>query len=106
MRLNSSLIGRVLRLFVFFLTLPILASGQAKFIPPRITELVDETKLTPLRGNTHPLTRPEFDTGGAPPSLPMERMLLVLKRSPEQEAALQELLDEQQDKSSPNYHKW
>ncbi len=106
MRPNSSLICRFLRLFVLFLTLPILASGQAKFIPPRITELVDETKLTPLRGNTHPLTRPEFDTGGAPPSLPMERMLLVLKRSPEQEAALQELLDEQQDKSSPNYHKW
>ena len=36
----------------------------------------------------------------------MERMLLVLKRSPEQESALQKLLDDQQDKSSPNYHKW
>jgi hypothetical protein len=36
----------------------------------------------------------------------MERMLLVLKRSPEQEAALRRLLDDQQDKASPNYHKW
>jgi subtilase family serine protease len=36
----------------------------------------------------------------------MQRMLLVLKRSPPQEAALRKLLDDQQDKSSPNYHKW
>ena len=36
----------------------------------------------------------------------MERMLLVLKRSPEQEDALKKLLDDQQDKSSPDYHQW
>jgi subtilase family serine protease len=36
----------------------------------------------------------------------MQRMLLVLKRSPEQESALLSLLDSQQDKHSPNYHKW
>lgn len=35
----------------------------------------------------------------------MQRMLLVLKRSDQQEAALRQLLDEQH-KSSPNYHKW
>jgi hypothetical protein len=33
-------------------------------------------------------------------------MLLVLKRSDEQERALRKLLDDQQDKHSPNYHKW
>jgi hypothetical protein len=38
--------------------------------------------------------------------MPLDRMLLVLKRSPEQDAALLALLDEQQDKTSPNYHKW
>jgi hypothetical protein len=36
----------------------------------------------------------------------MERMLLVLKRSPAQELALQKLLDDQQDKASSSYHKW
>ena len=36
----------------------------------------------------------------------MQRMLLVLKRSPEQESALRKLLDDQQDKASPNYRKW
>ncbi len=36
----------------------------------------------------------------------MQRMLLVLKRSPEQEGALQRLLNDQQDKTSSNYHQW
>src|SRR5271166_4708578 len=70
------------------------------------THAVDESQLTTLKGNTHPLARPEFDLGTAPASLPMQRMLLVLKRSPEQETALRKLLDDQQDKHSPNYHKW
>jgi len=68
--------------------------------------MVDEARLTTLRGNTHPMARPEFDLGTAPASLPMERMLLVLKRSPEQELGLRKLLDDQQDKDSANYHKW
>jgi subtilase family serine protease len=33
-------------------------------------------------------------------------MLLVLKRNPEQEVAMRKLLDDQQDKLSPIYHKW
>jgi len=36
----------------------------------------------------------------------MERMLLLLSRSPEQEAALRQLLEEQQDSSSANYRQW
>jgi subtilase family serine protease len=36
----------------------------------------------------------------------MERMPLVLKRSDQQETALRKLLDDQQDKNSPHYHKW
>jgi subtilase family serine protease len=71
-----------------------------------ITQPVDGARLTVLNGNTHPLARPEFDQGTAPASLPMQRMLLVLKRSPEQESALRTLLDSQQDKASPNYHRW
>ena len=82
------------------------ASAQTSNVPPRITEVVNESKLTVLHGNTHPLAQPQFDRGPAPSDLPMERMQLVLKRSPEQEAALAKLMAEQQDKTSPNYHKW
>lgn len=59
-----------------------------------------------LRGNTHPLARAEFDRGAAPESLPMDRMQLVLKQSPAQEADLKKFLADLQDKSSSNYHKW
>jgi subtilase family serine protease len=88
------------------LIMPRLATAQGNFVRPRITDRVDETRLAVLQGSTHPLARAQFDQGAAPPNLPMDRMLLVLKRSPEQETALQDLLEQQQDKSSPNYHKW
>ncbi len=89
------------------LSIPALqASAQTNFVQPRITQAVDESQLTVLKHNTYPLARAEFDRGPAPASLPMENMLLVLKRSPEQEAALDKLMAEQLDKSSPNFHKW
>jgi len=67
---------------------------------------VNESALTPLRGNTHPLAQAQYDQGAAPPDLPMARMLLVLKRSDAQESALQALLDAQQDPNSASYHQW
>lgn len=85
--------------------LPLLAQ-QGGYVEPRITQPVNERQLTVLRGNTHPLARTQYDRGAAPSDLRMDRMLLVLKRSPEQETALLKLLDDQQDKGTPNYHKW
>lgn len=82
------------------------AWAQMKITPARITQAVDERNLVVLPGNVHPLARPEFDHGVAPLDLPMERMLLVLRRSPEQESTLLKLLDDQQDKSSPRYRQW
>ena len=85
------------------------ALSRAQTAPPKpalITQPIEESKLTVLRGNTYPLALAKYDRGAAPASLPMQRMLLVLKRSPELEASLVALLDQQQDKSSPNYHAW
>ena len=79
------------------------AHGQA---PPRVLEAVDNAKRVTLKGNVHPLARAEFDRGAAGDSLPMTRMLLLLKRSDAQETALQDYLGQQQDKSSPNFHRW
>ncbi len=71
-----------------------------------VTQAIDNNARTRLAGNVHPLARTEFDRGEAPPDLPMERMLLVLKRSAPQEAALRGLIDDQQNKSSANFHRW
>jgi len=93
--------------FLFFSSLLILnpthAQGQAQ---TRVVEAVDDAKRVTLPGNVHPLARAEFDRGAAPDALPMTRILLLLKRSDAQEAALQDYLEKQQDKSSPNYHQW
>ena len=75
-------------------------------VRPLITQRIDESRLKTLKGNTHPLARHEFDLGTAPASLPMERMLLVLRRSSDQQTALRRLLDVQQDKKSASYHEW
>jgi hypothetical protein len=93
--------------FAFVLFFSLMAAGQqAATVPARVTQAVNMENLVTLRGNTHPLARPEYDQGAAADSLPAERMLLVLQRSAEQEAALRKLLDEQQIKSSPNFHMW
>jgi hypothetical protein len=90
--------------FIFLSSLTTWA--QTANVSARITQPVDLERLVTLQGNTHPLARPEFDQGAAPDSLPTQRILLVLQRSAEQEAALRKLLDEQQIKSSPNFHRW
>jgi len=83
-----------------------LAGDAAPQVPSRIVERVDEMRVAHLHGNTHPLARGEFDQGKVDPQLPMERMILVLKRSPEQEAALEAFMARQLDPSSPDFHHW
>jgi len=82
------------------------ASAQTPPVRARITEAVDETNRVQLRGNVHPLARPEFDQGVVADSQPATRALLLLQRSPEQEAALRQLMDDQQNKASANFHAW
>ena len=72
----------------------------------RIVAPIEESTRVTLQGNMHMLAKAKFDRGIAPASLPMDRMLLLLSRSPAQETALEQLLAEQQDPSSPNYHAW
>ncbi len=82
------------------------AALQTANIPARITSAVDETNRVKVRGNVHPLARAEFDRGVAPAELPMQRMLLVLKRSGEQQAALSQLMADQYNTASPSFHQW
>ncbi len=88
------------------LVAPLAAFAQTNAVPARITAQINESNLTTLRGNTHPLARPQFDQGAVADSQPMRRMLLLLQRSPQQETALKTLIDQQQSKSSTNYHQW
>jgi subtilase family serine protease len=95
-------------LSVFSLLLSFTNSGYAQNIsvPPRVMQAVNPLEMVVLRGNTHPLARSEYDRGAVSDAMPMGRVLLLLQRSPDQEQALQQLLEQQQSKSSPNYHAW
>jgi len=97
---------KILPVLLLFALFPALISAQQNVVPARITQAIDNSKLTVLKGNTHFLAVPGFDRGPAPSNLPLNRMLLVLQRSAGQEAALEALIDQQQDKTSPNYHAW
>ena len=105
MRPTRSLLISIALLLVS-LVLSSIASAQSSPVRARVTQAVDMQNLITLRGNVHPLARPEFDQGVAPDDLPMERMLLVLQRGADQETALRQLLDDQQVKSSPRFHQW
>ena len=71
-----------------------------------ITEAINESTLVTLAGNTRPEATAANDRGAVADSLPMEHLWLQLRRSPEQEQALEKYLDELQDPKSPNYHHW
>ena len=82
------------------------SEAQASSAPSRVVERIDDTKLTLLRGNTYPSAKHEFDRGLVDPQLPMERIVMLLKRSPEQQAALESFMAQQYDPKSSNYHHW
>jgi len=92
------------------LTQPTLVAAQVQQAelanPARITQPVDDTILTTLKGNVHPLAKPQFDKGPANASLPADRMQLVLKRSSGQEIALRQFLGSLQNPNSAQYRKW
>ena len=81
-------------------------SAQTPAPASRIVQPIDESNRVVLTGNTYYLARASHDAGAAPASLPMQRMMLLLRRSPAQEASLEQLLADQQNAGSPNYHNW
>ena len=86
--------------------LPTRSLAQAPQAAQRITAAIDSQNLTVFHGNVHPLARGEFDQGAVADAQVLHRMLLLLQRSPEQEAALQQLLSDQQGRSSGRFQSW
>ncbi len=73
---------------------------------PRITQAIDDSAVIRVPHTTHPLATPANDRGRTEASLPMNRIVLLLKPNDQQQATLKKLLDSQQDSESPNYHQW
>jgi len=73
---------------------------------PLITERIDEAKLQRLAGNTRSEATAQNDLGVVPDNLAMEHMMLQLKRSPQQEQALAQTIEDLHNPKSANFHKW
>jgi subtilase family serine protease len=74
--------------------------------PDRISGAIDSDQVTTLRGNVHGMARPEFDLGRTNGGQLVSGLSLVFNPSPAQQKALDRLLSDQQNSTSPNYHKW
>jgi hypothetical protein len=72
----------------------------------RLTQPVNDHALVTLRGTVHPLANAANDRGAASPDMQLERLQLVLKRSPQQEATLRQLLSDMHTPGTANFHKW
>ena len=72
----------------------------------RIVDRIDESQLVALKGNTHPAANAKNDVGRVSPDLPMTDLIMVLSRSPEQQAAFDKFVAGQYDPTSPDFHQW
>ena len=81
-------------------------AGKAQEKRALITEEINETHLTSLAGNTRPEANAANDRGAVSPDFQFDHMLLLLKRAPELELALQQFIDDLHNPHSPSYHKW
>jgi subtilase family serine protease len=72
----------------------------------RIPSPIDATQLVRLHSSLHPLARPESIQSHLNSNVVIHGVSLIFKRSADQQSALEKLLAEQQDPSSPQYHKW
>jgi len=97
--------NRIVLMIILGSTLSAAIFAQAP-ATPLVTRAIDESKLVALHGNVHPLANPLNDAGLTPDSTPANRLLLVLRRSPDQESALQQYIDDIHRPESANYHHW
>ncbi len=72
----------------------------------RIAQTVDDNQRVALPGNISPRIDSAVDQGEVPAAMPLSYVTLILQPTAAQQAALTQLLAEQQDPSSPNYHAW
>ncbi len=82
------------------------ALSGASSAPDQITDPINDNDVIATPGNTRPEATAANDRGRMPDDFPLDHLILLLRRSPQRERQLQQLLGELEDPSSPNYHHW
>ncbi|MGD0802120.1 MAG: Ig-like domain repeat protein, partial [Terracidiphilus sp.] len=76
---------------------------------PRVQGSVDESARVVLHGNVHPFIQAGLigsDQGAVEDSMPAGRMLLLLQRSPDQQEALTDFIQNAHTPGSASFHHW
>lgn len=72
----------------------------------RISGAINSGETVVLAGNVAAQAQAQYDRGMVEVSMPMPYIVMQMQPSAQQQAALNRLLAEQQDRASANYHKW
>jgi len=96
----------ILKPVAFFLTVGVSLCAFSQARPTnRISQAIDDRETVALQGNVRPLLQKATDQGRMDGGTRLQ-ISMSFKRTAAQEADLEKLLAEQQDRSSGNYHKW
>jgi uncharacterized protein (TIGR03437 family) len=106
MKTPNSCLRKMLQYYTVVVVGLVLPLSPLEGRPTRITGHISNEERVVLRGNVNPKAQPQFDKGPVEPSMKLPYITLMLKPSAGQQAALEQLLTEQQDRTSSQYHKW
>ena len=92
-------------IFAGFVTFGVRPRLAATAVQDRVGE-IDNSSFAVIRDNVRRQARPQYDRGPIDGSFRLDNVTMTFKPSAGQQAALDKLLGEQLDPSSPNYHHW
>jgi subtilase family serine protease len=87
-------------------SLPGVCTAQNAEIADRVLQPVDTTQVQTLPNHFPQWASAENDRGALPGDQELSGFTIVLARSPQQEAAMQKLIADQQNPASGDYHHW
>lgn len=102
---SVSVLGVASLCVLLSMSLPV-AAQVASAAVAQITQAINPANTIRLPGSVYPAVARATDLGAVSSDLALDRMVLVMKPSPERAAALTQFLDDQQNVNSPSYHRW
>ncbi|MGB6830393.1 MAG: protease pro-enzyme activation domain-containing protein [Terracidiphilus sp.] len=75
-------------------------------VASRVTQKVDNAKLTMLKGNVRPFLPLATDHGAVSDSQPTGEIMLLLSRTPQQQHDLDATVDQLHNRNSASFHQW
>jgi subtilase family serine protease len=81
-------------------------AAQTAALQPRLTAPIDNSSRATLTGSRPPRAKAANDIGAVPPTMKLQGISIIFSRTPDQQAALDNLVAAQQNPSSPLYHQW